>query len=88
MTLIKNTIYQSLSEHYDILKESDLVLDKSSLVEYLKSRLLDYIDSETDIDRLSDLMQYALKKNVTRRGNRYVVSPEVVAESIITQLGR
>lgn len=66
--------------------ESDLVLDKSSLVQHIKNELIDYIDHETDLEKLSMLLKLAVKKNVSAHGKRYTVSPEAVTEQLIKSL--
>lgn len=82
-TMVKQMLPKS-----NILSESDLVLDRSSLVRHIKTEIMDYIDTEIDIERLSAILKFVTKKIVSRRGNKYVVSKDEVTEAVIAELNK
>lgn len=84
LTLIESLTYDFMKN--GLLTESDIVLDRNSLLLYIKEKLNDFIDKETDIEVLSDLLKQTFKQNIKKRGSRYVVSADEVVESIKYQL--
>ena len=63
------------------VKEGDLVLDKSSLVPYLRDMIADYLDKENDIKKLSSILKMLVGKEIKTRGKRYVITKETVIEA-------
>ena len=61
------------------VKEADLVLDKASLVNYMKDQIMQFVEKEDDVDKLSKLLIQIAGKTVKARGNkRYTISNEDV----------
>lgn len=56
--------------------EGDLVLDKASLVPYLKDMISDYLEREQDIDKLSKILKMMVGKEIKSRGKRYTITGE------------
>lgn len=63
------------------IKEGDLVLDKSSLVPYLRDMISDYLNKENDIKKLSSILKMLVGKEIKTRGKRYVITKEAVIEA-------
>ena len=59
--------------HFD---ESDVVLDKTALRKYIRDMIMDYLEKEDDIEKLSYILKNIVGKNVKHRGSRYQVSAE------------
>lgn len=59
--------------------EGDLVLDKTSLVNYMKDQIMKFVQEEDDVDKLSELLVKIAGKTVKDRGGkRYTISDEDV----------
>lgn len=64
----------------DTVEESNVVLDKTSLRQYIRDMIMDHINSEDDIKKLSTILYNLVGKEVKHRGQRYVVTDEDVNE--------
>ena len=63
------------------LDEGDLVLDKTSLLAYLRDKIYDWASKEDDIDKISDILKQIEGKTVKARdGKRYTISNEDIEE--------
>ena len=63
--------------------ESDLVLDKGGLVEYLRDMIKDYVMKENDIEKLSKLLKFMVGKEVKAHGNqKYRITAEDIVEAM------
>jgi len=63
------------------VEEGDLVLDKMSLLAYLRDRIYDWASKEEDIDKISDILKQIEGKTVKARdGKRYTISDEDIQE--------
>lgn len=61
--------------------ESDLVLDKLSLVQYLRDQIYKYAMEEQDVEKLSKVLKIIAGKTIkTRAGKRFTVSDEDIEE--------
>jgi hypothetical protein len=56
--------------------ESSVVLDKSSLREYIRIAINEYLAKEHDIEKLAAILKTLLGKTVTHRGKNYQVTSE------------
>jgi 5'(3')-deoxyribonucleotidase len=56
--------------------EGDVVLDKTGLRKYIRNMIMDYLEKEDDIEKLSYILKNIVGKNVKHRGSRYQVSAE------------
>ena len=63
------------------MTESDLVLDRTSLRTYIKDMIMDYLEREDDIEKLSKILKMIVGKTVKHRGSRYQVTSEDIAEA-------
>jgi hypothetical protein len=63
------------------MTESDVVLDRTHLRTYIKDMIIDYLDREDDIDKLSKILKMIVGKTITTRGTRYQVSDEDISEA-------
>lgn len=61
--------------------ESDLSLDRTALRDYIKSTILDYLEKEDDIGKLSQILKQLIGKTVRHQGSRFVVSNEDIIEA-------
>jgi len=67
----------------DAKLESDLVLDKGGLVEYLRDMIKDYVMKENDIEKLSKLLKFMVGKEVKAHGNqKYRITAEDIVEAM------
>lgn len=82
------TLASKPDKNFRKLNESDLVLNKSSLAQHIKNEIIQYIDGEVDIERLSEILTFVTRKLVTKRGNRYTVSPGEIGEAIREHLSQ
>ena len=65
------------------VEESDLVLDKGGLVEYLRDMIKDYVMKEDDVEKLSKLLKFMVGKEVKAHGNqRYRITAEDIVEAM------
>ena len=63
-----------------IKKESDVVVDKSSLVPYIKNLIMDYLDKEQDVEKLSKLLKMMVGREIKARGGkRYTITHEDIS---------
>ena len=61
------------------VKEADLVLNKANLVNYMKDQIMQFVEKEDDVDKLSKLLIQIAGKTVKARGDkRYTISNEDV----------
>ena len=61
--------------------ESDVVLDKTSLRTYIRDMIIDYLEKENDIEKLSKVLKMIVGKSVKHRGSRYQVTSEDIVEA-------
>ena len=64
------------------VEEGDLVLDKSSLINYIKDMIQDYVNREEDVEKLSALLKYIAGKEIKARGKRYIVTKEDIKQAL------
>ena len=64
------------------VEEGDLVLDKSSLINYIKDMIQDYVNREEDVEKLSALLKYIAGKEIKAKGKRFVVTKEDIQEAL------
>jgi len=63
------------------IDEGELVLDKLSLVQYLRDQIYQYAMKEQDIEKLSKILKIIAGKTIkTRAGKRFTVSDEDIEE--------
>ena len=59
---------------------ADVVVDKSSLVPYIKNLIMDYLDKEQDVEKLSKLLKMMVGREIkTRGGKRYTITREDIS---------
>ena len=63
------------------IEESDLVLNRTALRGYIKDMIIDYIEKENDIDRLSRVLKLLVGKTVKHRGEKFTVTDEDIVEA-------
>ena len=63
------------------VKESDVVLDKTSLRKYIRDMIMDYLSKEDDIEKLSTYLKTIVGKDVIHRGSRFTVTDEDIIEA-------
>ena len=62
------------------VEESDVVVDKVSLVPYIKNLIMDYLDKEQDVEKLSKLLKMMVGREIkTRGGKRYTITREDIS---------
>ena len=62
------------------VKEADVVVDKTSLVPYIKNLIMDYLDKEQDVEKLSKLLKMMVGREIkTRGGKRYTITREDIS---------
>ena len=61
--------------------EADVVVDKASLVPYLKNMISDYLEKETDIEKLSKILKMMVGREIQAKGKRYLITKEDVLEA-------
>jgi hypothetical protein len=65
------------------VEESDLVLDKTALANYLRDTINSYVMQEKDVEKLSQLLKFMVGKEVKTRGNnRYTITKGDVQEAL------
>ena len=68
------------------IEEGDLVLDKLSLVQYLRDQIYKYAMEEKDIEKLSKVLKIIAGKTIkTRGGKRFTISDQDI-EEVLQQL--
>ena len=66
-----------------IKKESDVVVDKASLVPYIKNLIMGYLDKEQDVEKLSKLLKMMVGREIkTRGGKRYTITRKDIDEAL------
>lgn len=80
-----------ISEGYldDESDGSSLVMNYPSLISYIKKELIDYIDYETDIEKLVELLRLTMHKSISKHGKKYKITKEradLMVESIIKHI--
>ena len=63
------------------VKEGDVVLDKTSLRNYIRDMIMDYLNKEEDIKKLSMYLKTIVGKDVVHRGSRFTVTDEDIIEA-------
>jgi len=63
------------------VKESDVVLDKTSVRKYIRDMIIDKLDAEEDIEKLSKILKLMVGKEVKARGSRYQITSEDIIEA-------
>ena len=62
------------------VEESDVVVDKTSLVPYIKNLIMDYLDKEQDVEKLSKLLKMMVGREIkSRGGKRYTITREDIS---------
>ena len=62
------------------VEESDVVVDKVSLVPYIKNLIMDYLDKEQDVEKLSKLLKMMVGREIkSRGGKRYTITHEDIS---------
>tara|TARA_B110000208_G_scaffold22327_1_gene28424 strand:+ start:240 stop:1040 length:801 start_codon:yes stop_codon:yes gene_type:complete len=62
------------------VEEADVVVDKTSLVPYIKNLIMDYLDKEQDIEKLSKLLKMMVGREIKARGGkRYTITREDIS---------
>jgi len=62
------------------VEEADVVMNKSSLIDYIRNMIVDYINSEEDLSKLANLLKQTVGKDVKIQGKRFRVTSEDVNE--------
>jgi len=64
----------------EAVKESDVVVDRVSLVPYIKNLIMDYLDKEQDVEKLSKLLKMMVGREIKARGGkRYTITREDIS---------
>ena len=72
--------FEKLTKEQQPVKEADVVVDKSSLVPYIKNLIMDYLDKEQDVEKLSKLLKMMVGREIkTRGGKRYTITHEDIS---------
>jgi len=64
------------------VEEGDLILDKGSLINYIKDMIQDYVNREEDVEKLSALLKYIAGKEIKAKGKRYIVTKEDITQAL------
>lgn len=64
------------------VNEGDVVVDAGSLRKYLRNLIDDAIDKETDIKKLSRVLQMLIGKQIKSRGKRYTITAEDIMSAL------
>ena len=76
---IEKTV-KNMKSKKESVKEADVVVDKSSLVPYIKNLIMDYLDKEQDVEKLSKLLKMMVGREIkTRGGKRYTITHEDIS---------
>jgi hypothetical protein len=71
---------KNIKSKKESVKEADVVVDKSSLVPYIKNLIMDYLDKEQDVEKLSKLLKMMVGREIkTRGGKRYTITHEDIS---------
>ena len=60
--------------------ESEVVLDKTSLRNYIRDMIMDYLNKEDDVKKLSEILYNLVGKQVKHRGEKFTVTDEDINE--------
>ena len=72
--------FEKLTKEQQPVKEADVVVDKSSLVPYIKNLIMDYLDKEQDVEKLSKLLKMMVGREIkSRGGKRYTITREDIS---------
>jgi phosphopantetheine adenylyltransferase len=75
--------FEKLTKEEQPVKEADVVVDKSSLVPYIKNLIMDYLDKEQDVEKLSKLLKMMVGREIkTRGGKRYTITRKDIDEAL------
>jgi hypothetical protein len=62
------------------VEEADVVVDKTSLVPYIKNLIMDYLDKEQDVEKLSKLLKMMVGREIKARGGkRFTITREDIS---------
>ena len=76
---IEKTV-KNMKSKKESVKEADVVVDKSSLVPYIKNLIMDYLDKEQDVEKLSKLLKMMVGREIkSRGGKRYTITHEDIS---------
>ena len=76
---IEKTV-KNMKSKKESVKEADVVVDKTSLVPYIKNLIMDYLDKEQDVEKLSKLLKMMVGREIkSRGGKRYVITHEDIS---------
>jgi hypothetical protein len=64
------------------VEEGDLILDKGSLINYIKDMIQDYVNREEDVEKLSALLKYIAGREIKAKGKRYIVTKEDIKQAL------
>ena len=71
---------KNIKSKKESVKEADVVVDKSSLVPYIKNLIMDYLDKEQDVEKLSKLLKMMVGREIkSRGGKRYTITHEDIS---------
>ena len=71
---------ESVSVEPSNYNESDVVVDKASLVPYIKNLIMGYLDKEQDVEKLSKLLKMMVGREIKARGGkRYTITREDIS---------
>ena len=72
--------FEKLTKEEQPVKEADVVVDKSSLVPYIKNLIMAYLDKEQDVEKLSKLLKMMVGREIkSRGGKRYTITHEDIS---------
>ena len=73
---IEKTV-KNMKSKKESVKEADVVVDKTSLVPYIKNLIMAYLDKEQDVEKLSKLLKMMVGREIkSRGGKRYTITHE------------
>ena len=76
---IEKTV-KNMKSKKESVKEADVVVDKTSLVPYIKNLIMDYLDKEQDVEKLSKLLKMMVGREIkSRGGKRYTITHEDIS---------
>ena len=79
---IEKTV-KNMKSKKESVKEADVVVDKTSLVPYIKNLIMDYLDKEQDVEKLSKLLKMMVGREIkTRGGKRYTITRKDIDEAL------
>jgi len=73
-------IIDAFEKEYGIT-ESDLVVNRTQLVSYIKDAIVDWVETEQDVDRLADLLRQTVGQQIHSRGNKFVITKEDIDQA-------